>query len=796
MGSLPTAFGRSMEEGPQSLDRSEVLRGVRISNWDAGVYTAFLAFTGGAFTIGYARLAGLNDFWLGVLVGLPALVGIANIPGSIWGDTMASRRLFCIPFALLMRVFWVIIAILPWLPLWFPSGGVLIACLALTGLSSAIIGPAFLGWLGDLVPEGQRGWFFAYRTAVCSWVAVALGLPAGLLVDQIKAHFDDHLAFATAFGLGVIAMLASYYFFARIPEPPRATVQKRSLREAISSLGFAFTDRSMRPLYLFFLLVAFSTSFPGAFLPAYMLEELKMNYATIQILGTVSAISTILSTKMWGFLTDKFGSKAVLAVATAGVVPIMGLWIATNPEHMTATYIYLVIGNIFGGVFWAGVGIAQLKMMIEAAPEEHRSVSVGAISALVAVVMGVAPMVAGVVMNATAGHIINEYRYETLFGITLGFRLLAAGSVFFIRDRGQSTVKTLVTQLGSVTPTGVMALRSLVRKHDPESREAAVVRLGESKMEIAIDELAKVLSDPQPSVRRKAVIALGQIGGSQAAEVIVEHLRQRPEAAIEEMVDILAQLGEVSAVEALVPLLQHPSPSMRLATARALGRIGGLQAVAALIAVALPGGDPDLRRTAIRALGGTGAAEATEVVIDALDAPEASIRIVAAEATAALGIREAAQMLRDMLPKVDGAVAAEMDYALGAVGEADDLDRIMRSVERLHGGFPRQRAVLGIGKLLGVESDLYRLFVLQGMELDAAVLKTLRKPNSQGYQEVIRCYSQGDEAAALRALASLPDAPPVIRTIAGVPCRETFLLSIALLGHGTDRASSIVNKDN
>lgn len=767
-----------MSREPEPLNRDEVLRGIRISNWDAALYTAFLVFTGGPFLIGFARYLQLNDFWLGVVIAMPALVGILQFYGSIWVDTKPSRRAAFFPISLLQRIPWILIAFLPLLTVAFPRAAVFILCITLHGIASSMLNPGWIGWLGDLVSEQHRGWFFARRTAITGWVSVSVALPSGYIVDQIKASYGEAHAYAATFGLGVVAIFVSWYFWTRIPEPPRPPgVKPRTWPEALQSLAFVRKDKSFRRVVLFFVLFSFATTFPAAFFADYMLGPLKMGFATIQIFGTIQSGTLILCTKMWGYLADKYGAKPVVFITGMGVVPIMLCWLLTSPEHPTATIWYLAVGHVLGGLFWSGAGISQLKLIIETSPDEHRTVCVGAISSFTAVTMGLAPLAAGTLMQGLRGHVPEDHmRYVILFGITGVLRLIAALFVLPIRDPKSRSVADLVHQLATVTPSGVMALRALGKKKDPGSTEAAVERLGDSKMEMAVEELEHVLTDPQPSVRRKAVEALSKIGGDRAAQVIARQLRQHPEFVVEEMIEALGETGTEASTATLAPYLESPSPGLRIAAARALGAIGGADAVEALKRVAYPGGDPDLRRVAVRALARTGSEEGYDAVVDALDASEASIRIVAAEAVAAQKIEAAIPLLRTMLPREGGMVAAEMAYALGSVGALSDTDIILEAVRRLEDRLPRKRAVLGLGRLYDVETRLYRLMVLTGMELDEELLGALKT-----HREASALFSAGDEAGAIRALAAEPDAHELIRRLAEQPTRESFLLSVALL---------------
>jgi HEAT repeat protein len=754
-----------------------------MSIWDAALWSAFLVFTTGAFLVGFARLLGVNDFWLGVMMALPALVGILQIVGSVWGDAFESRRQYCIPLALAIRFSWVGIALLPLLPAVFPRAALLLLLLAAAGAAASLTNPPFLGWLGDLVPEEYRGRFFGRRAAVAGVVTLCVALPAGFLVDHIMAAYSQKTGYAVAYWLAVVAVFLSFYFFSRIPEPPRPSGAKRTSKDAAASLRYALTDPDFRWVLIPFATFSFAALIPSAFFADYMLGPLHLKFAVIQVYTMLATASSIATTGFWGYLVDKFGGKPVLIISVAGAAPVTALWGFVTPDNMVVGHALLATAQIFGGAFWCGIGISQIKLMIGFAPDQHRTVAMGAITSLTAIAGGIAPMLGGALMELLKGFIVGPARYETLFLIGALARALTVPLMFRLPDPKSRTLREMVSQLTGMTPKGMIALRALVTKADAGSRAAAAEKLGESRMQMAVEALGQALRDPQPTVRRKALAALSQIGGAEATSLIVQSLREHPEDADEEAVEMLGRVHTQAAAEVVAPLLASPSPGLRTTAARTLGGIGGEVAVRALVEAARPGTEPELRRAAIRALGQTGDPAGFDLLIDALDAPSPGVRMAAAEAVGRLGIRDAAPLLRQMLPQEEGAVAAEMAYALGSVGEAEDLDALLDVVRRVSEGLPLQRSALGVARLLDVESHAYRLMLLQGMERDTAVLQVLRsrRHRSGDWRRASQRYSEGDEIGALESLAAAPDADPRLRRLLEVKSPEALLVAVALV---------------
>ena len=71
-----------MTEERSELNRLEILKALRISNWEAVFSTVHLTLTSGAFQTGYALLLGVSNFWMGVLSSFPTFAGLIQIPSS------------------------------------------------------------------------------------------------------------------------------------------------------------------------------------------------------------------------------------------------------------------------------------------------------------------------------------------------------------------------------------------------------------------------------------------------------------------------------------------------------------------------------------------------------------------------------------------------------------------------------------------------------------------------------------------------------------------------------------------
>src|SRR5579872_4545957 len=194
------------------LNRLEILRTLKISNWEAVFSTAHLTLTGGAFQTGFALWLGASNFWMGILASFPTFAGLIQILSSYIVERRGERRLFTAWFSGLGRLLWLPILLLPILLPPSIRFVVFAVLLLLSSILLSIPAPAFTSWLSDLVPPDHRGRYFGRRNMLAGITTMVVSLPAAWFLDlAVKRHlFAQAAGFAALFGLAVLCGLGSF----------------------------------------------------------------------------------------------------------------------------------------------------------------------------------------------------------------------------------------------------------------------------------------------------------------------------------------------------------------------------------------------------------------------------------------------------------------------------------------------------------------------------------------------------------------------------------------------------------
>ncbi len=808
---------------PQELNRLDVLRGLRVSIWEACYATVWSALTTGAFLTGYALWLGADSLAMGIITAIPIFAGLIQMLASYVGERRKSRRPFVAGFALAGRMLFLPILLLP---LVVRPVSALTPFLVLFALSYVLLNftvPAWTSWMSDLVPPDHRGRYFARRNMVAGIVGMVIGLPAAWFLDYAtKRHHWQAFGFGTLFGIAVVGGVFSFLALLRQPEPPRRqppTAAFAGGADAIAYYRAPFADRNFRRLIVFNTLFGLGQNFAAPFFIVYALQKLELNYVWLQVFATLTSVSGLASMPLWGYLTDRFGNKPLLAIAALGTFVLPLVWIPMTADKPGLTLALLTLNNLMGGLFWAGVGLAQFNLLIRLSPSDKTPVYVAMMSAVTGLAGGLAPLLGGATMHALAGghttlfgHPVSNF--HVTFAIAGFLRLFALIFLRPVVDAGSLPARDVLQQLGRANPRAWSNIRKLQRGGDPESRLRATGELASSRTQLATVELATALHDPSLAVREEAARALGEIADPGSVDVLLAVLRDPMTGLAEEAANALGRIGDRRALPGLIALLDSEdeafSPRDRMAAARALGDLGGPEATDALLRTLEripPAEEEERTQILVRALGQTGSPKVTEPLVSRLVEPQTprSVRLTLCRALGELRDQSALPALREVLHSdiADAALLPVLADALAELKDTDSALPLLHALFTLESPVARKQIANAVGSLIGEGDGIYGLLSQEEFGRDSGVAKLIqelqrRLKASTGGSElsaVQDAYLSGDYAACAHHLHTAASSLPtpsgeraslclsLLQAVANTPSPpgETILLSLFAL---------------
>jgi MFS family permease len=378
----------------EQVTEEQTHRGLRMLLLDGVCSQIMGVLTGGAFLVAFALMLGASNAVIGLIAAIGPLTQLLQIPAMFLVDRLRRRKFVVVTSSLTSRLFWLLIAALPFA---FPPEArvsVLVFSLFMYFGLGTISGCAFNSWMRDFVPQNIMGSYFGRRMAVSTAVGAVLTVAAGVLVDiGSRVATNDYLVYAALFVGGGAAGLIGVVFLGRIPEPRMTEAPTGGL---LGLLADPFRDKIFRPLLVFLGSWNFAVNLAAPFFVVYMLKRLGMTMGWVLGLSVLSQLANVLFFRVWGRLADRFSNKSVLSVSGPMFILSIAIWpFTTMPERYILTLPLLILIHVLAGMSTAGVNLCTANIALKLAPRGNAT-SFLATNALVSgAAATVAPILAG-----------------------------------------------------------------------------------------------------------------------------------------------------------------------------------------------------------------------------------------------------------------------------------------------------------------------------------------------------------------------------------------------------------------
>ncbi|MFH1305619.1 MAG: MFS transporter [Candidatus Omnitrophota bacterium] len=352
------------------LTEDEVEYGMKAVIRDGMASTAMTTFTGGIFLTAFALKLGASNYIIGLLAAIPPITQLIQIPAIYLVEKVGNRKAIVVTTSFISRMFWLLVAAIPFLFSGFSAINCLIAGLALYSVFGAVSGCAWNPWLRDLLPQARLGDFFSRRMKVSAILGIILSLAAAGYIDYMKNSFpqQEMYGYSFLFFLGFVAGMIGVYFLSTIPEP-RMFRPKNSMH-FLKVLSEPFRDENFKNLMAFLGAWTFAVNLAAPFFTVYMLKRLNLDMAVIIALSAFSQLVHLLFLRIWGKFTDKFSNKSVLAVSGPLFLGCILAWtFTTMPDKYVLTLPLLVVIYAFMGISTAGINLASGNIGFKLAPQ-------------------------------------------------------------------------------------------------------------------------------------------------------------------------------------------------------------------------------------------------------------------------------------------------------------------------------------------------------------------------------------------------------------------------------------------
>lgn len=611
---MADAIPKRIKTDGTALTDAEVKRGLRV-NIIAGCFgNLWLQIAGGMPLTMLMNAIGAS----GVMIGLTSTVGqlamVLQVFSALVAERVPSRKAYWATVVLLHRLLWFVPGLLP---LFVPAdtpwmATAVVAVLAVSAILAQLGTAPWWSWMAELVPTQSRASFWGIRHSIVSVVGLLGMVGAGWILDLFNDPTRPRqvlVGFAIVFTTAAILGLADILIHLGVPEPKASGTRSR---------GNIF-ERFIQPLknrdFLWLTLAMGIWTF-GVGLVAqmgfvYLNRAFHISYSAMSAFVISGMIGASLAGFLWSYVMDRVGARNFGAVMMI-VAPLLGIaWffmVDTNvtidlpflpPFSMAQPLLILLVVNIFGGLFYSGVGLAQVSLIAALMPANGRTMAMAVHWSAVGALGALGPLAGGKITDWVTAHPIHWIMPTgTAFGFFHILIILQTALVWLVAVRmllavkllkGEMTFRTALASLQVSNPlrvvTGTFNVYALLSSTTRDGRADAVRKLGEDRFRIAVRDLIEKLEDPSSEVREEAAMALGRIGSPDAVEALVKKLDDPHIDLMPQIARALRQSHDRSSVEALIRRLRDTDRETVSETARTLGEIGDVRASEPLLKV-------------------------------------------------------------------------------------------------------------------------------------------------------------------------------------------------------------------
>jgi predicted MFS family arabinose efflux permease len=309
----------------------------------------------------------------------------------------------------------------------------LVLARALAGACGGVIASTIMSFVVEIIPEDRRGRAIGIVTSSFAF-ASTIGLPIGLTLANLFETFGAPFINIAGLSGGMIMVC-----FVLLPNlPGRTGPQDRQMHRQFL---FVISQPNHLWSFLFMMVMVMGTFMIVPFIAPYLEANCGLSRENLPLIYLVGGICTLVTMNFIGWLTDRFGARAIF-VAAASSALVLTLVITNLPQ--VSLPIAILTTTLFMCAASCRVVPAQ-AMMLRSADPSARGAFTSLNTAVSHLATGIAPAISGALMG-------EQYKGGPLTGywmvglVAVSFGATAIGLSFFLRPAAEPPSKTLVKE--------------------------------------------------------------------------------------------------------------------------------------------------------------------------------------------------------------------------------------------------------------------------------------------------------------------------------------------------------------
>jgi len=267
-----------------------------------------------------------------------------------------------------------------------------------------------------------------------------------LILDWSRSEDVEAYGFSTIVLLATVGALLAWRSMSQIPRPNE---DSNLVKAPKPDLLAPFRDRTFRRILMVFSVWNMAVGLSAAFFAPHMLLNLKMSFFQIGLYTCGTALVGIMSSRAWGRLIDRFGSKPILNICTFGIGFIPLIWLVLNDSMLWV----LIPEAVYSGLMWAGFNVAAFTLPLDRSPRNDRTLFLSVFAAVTGLAFFSASILAGLAAENLSGwsYTIFDHKlvnYHVLFVCSALVRLLTAGLISAFHEPSEVRLPVVIQLMG------------------------------------------------------------------------------------------------------------------------------------------------------------------------------------------------------------------------------------------------------------------------------------------------------------------------------------------------------------
>lgn len=328
----------------------------------------------------FARRMGANDYEIGMVSSLPALVAmLALIPGSLIVESFQNKKRIVGLFILLFGVMYPLAAITPILSSYRVT--IYIIIIALMNWPYSIYTISWQSFFSDVMSNNIND-AYTKRSRASTFVGTSTALIAGLLLAYIPQNDSQRiLMYQIFFIVSFVLAVIQYRLLNKVIVPvPAASIEKKEknknlqlVKEAIQNLK-TFKDFRIYTLLAFLFYVSWHMGWPLFFI--YQVDVIGVNEAWLSYVNVAIGITGVVTYGFWGKVIQRKGAQLVLLVGAFGLCLNALTIVLIHSKPL------LLFQNALLGLTFSAFNLAIFQNLIDVVPQKNKTINIAVYTTL------------------------------------------------------------------------------------------------------------------------------------------------------------------------------------------------------------------------------------------------------------------------------------------------------------------------------------------------------------------------------------------------------------------------------